>query len=407
MLFPNSFWSRMRVLAATCCFVALVTLVAVPGPAQAQQTQWFIYQQFERGLMLTNGFSITALVDPDKAYDFPKEVYESLTDIPFSGAPPGVQFHQPSGAFGVLWRSLPELRNQLGWAIGAETPYQANVEGAAGVYVSLPNGRTVKINLGVLTPGSVPFNLAYGGTVTATYGAWTYVDSGSNPCTNAAQRIRFAPGAVAETVSGSLGVSCNPKTFVLRALAGQRMLINLQGQGPLAGVVRFPNGVAYPFAIATNPAGISFDSGLPLTGDYAISISTQNLGVPSSYVMTVTVVNQSGGIPAPCDNSTRRIQFPLGSYNATVTGFSSLACPRASYVLWARRGQRMIVSVTSGGPMVGMVIVPNGGLQSGYANTAALFDAVLPVTGDYTLRLEQDTRYAGWEGQYSMMVSIF
>jgi hypothetical protein len=276
-----------------------------------------------------------------------------------------------------------------------------------GTYVSLPDSRTVKINLGVLTPGSVPFNVAYGGTVTATYGAWTYLDTGANPCTGAVQRIQFAPGAIAGTVNGSLNASCNPANYVLRALAGQRMTINLQGQGPLAGVVRFPDGTSYNFAIAASPTGISFNSGLPSTGDYAISISTQNPNVPSSYVMTITVVNQSAATPAPCPTTAQRIQFPLGSYNATVTGVSSLACPRANYVLWARRGQRMIVTVRSGGPMIGIVIVPNGGLQSGSSNTAAIFDSILPVTGEYAIQVEQDTRFAGWEGQYSITVSIF
>lgn len=403
----SSIRSRLRAVAAACLLTMLVVQLAVPAPAQAQGSQWYIYQQFERGLMLTNGSSITALVDPNQAYDFPKLVYEGVVDVPFSGAPPSPQLHQPSGAFGKLWRALPDLRNSLGWAIGAEVPYQAAVGGAMGLYVSLPDTRTVKINLGVLTPGSVPFNLAYGGTVTATYGAWTYADTGTNPCTSAVQRIRFAPGAVSGTVSGSLTSACNPSNYVLRALAGQRMIINLQGQGPLAGVVRFPDGSAYNFAIAANAAGISFDRGLPSTGDYAISISSQNLSVPSSYVMTVTVVYQSANTPVPCDTTTRRITFTAGSFGATVSGYSSLACPRASYVLRARAGQRMVVTVSSGGPMIGMVIVPNGGLQSGYANTAAIFDNTLPVTGDYTIQLEQDTRYAGWEGQYSMTVSVY
>lgn len=402
---PIRSWTR--IVLAVCLFTALFAQLAAPPSARADGAQWYIYQQFERGLMLTNGMSITALVDPDKAYDFPKLVYESVVDVPFSGAPPSPQLHQPSGAFGKLWRALPDLRNSLGWAIGSEIPYQAMVGAAMGTYISLPDTRTVKINLGVLTPGSVPFNLAYGGTVTATYGAWTYTNSGTNPCTSAVQRIRFAAGAVSGTVSGAISAACNPSNYVLRALAGQRMIINLQGQGPLAGVVRFPDGSAYNFAIAANAAGISFDRGLPLTGDYAISISTQNLSVPSSYVMTVTVVNQTGGTPVPCDMSTRRIQFAAGAYSATVSGYSSLACPRASYVLRARAGQRMVVSVSSGGPMIGMVIVPNGGLQSGYANTAAVFDSILPVTGDYTIQLEQDTRYAGWEGQYSMTVSVY
>ncbi|MCC7208869.1 MAG: hypothetical protein IT323_16285 [Anaerolineae bacterium] len=403
----NPIRSWTRIVLAACLFAALFAQLAAPPPARADGAQWYIYQQFERGLMLTNGMSITALVDPDKAYDFPKLVYEGVADVPFSGAPPSPQLHQPSGAFGKLWRALPDLRNSLGWAIGAEIPYQATVGAAMGTYISLPDTRTVKINLGVLSPGSVPFNLAYGGTVTATYGAWTYTNSGATPCTSAVQRIRFAPGAVSGTVSGVIGAACNPSNYVLRALAGQRMIINLQGQGPLAGVVRFSDGSAYNFGIATNPEGISFDRGLPLTGDYAISISTQNLSVPSSYVMTVTVVNQTGGTPVPCDTTTRHIQFAAGAYSATVNGYSSLACPRASYVLRARAGQRMVVSVSSGGPMIGMVIVPNGGLQSGYANTAAVFDSILPVTGDYTIQLEQDTRYAGWEGQYSMTVSVY
>ena len=135
-----------------------------------------------------------------------------------------------------------------------------------------------------------------------------------------------------------------------------------------------------------------------MTGDYAISISTQNLSVPSSYVMTVTVVNQSAVTPSPCDTTTRRIQFAAGSYSATVAGSSSLACPRASYVLRARAGQRMIVTVASGGPMIGTVVTPGGAVQSGYSNTAAVFDAILPATGDYTFLLEQDTRYAGGKG---------
>lgn len=86
------------------------------------------------------------------------------------------------------------------------------------------------------------------------------------------QRIRFKPPATEVKVSGLLTPKKDEARFVVHALAGRRLIVEVTGPGPLSGEVVSPSGKKE----GAPGAGVFFDQKLTETGDYRIRVSEGN-----------------------------------------------------------------------------------------------------------------------------------
>ncbi|MCC7450675.1 MAG: hypothetical protein IT324_24895 [Anaerolineae bacterium] len=124
---------------------------------------------------------------------------------------------------------------------------------------------------------------------------------------------------------------------------------------------------------------------------------------------SVSVTSDSATLnkPAWCNLALRRIQFRYGSYRGAVSGYLTPTCTQAFFVLRARAGQRMRLYLNSAGPVVGTVIFPNGGVRSLAVGTrGTFFDGILPFSGDYVVRVNQDMRIQLWFGYFGLSALI-
>jgi hypothetical protein len=105
-------------------------------------------------------------------------------------------------------------------------------------------------------------------------------------------RIRFAPGATSATVSGSLEEG-QMRHYVLRALAGQRMIVAPHATtGQVGLVISGADGQVLLSGRAGPPGGV-FDGILPLTQDYLITVQAKG-GVGADYTLEVTIPAEEG-----------------------------------------------------------------------------------------------------------------
>jgi len=100
-----------------------------------------------------------------------------------------------------------------------------------------------------------------------------------------------------------------------------------------------------------------------------------------------------------------RIIFGPGAYSAQATG--SLAGQSADtwFVVRARAGQSAIVIVEGAGPTRGIVYFPNrktAGMPGG-----RVFDGLLPVSGDYRIRVSESTMAQPWRGPVTVLVVAY
>jgi heat shock protein HslJ len=193
---------------------------------------------------------------------------------------------------------------------------------------------------------------------------------------NTAQRIRFATGATSATLTGNLAAS-ESDIYVLRALAGQTMNVNLtftEGESIL--VVWGEDG---DVLLSDHAEVSSVERLLPTTQDYYIQVKGRPDG-NTAYTMTVTVP----GIPTGVE----RIVFPAGSTAATVSGELN-ASGSHQYVLEAQAGQTMNINTTFTDGMAILVVWGADGdvLLSDHAEAPA-FQGVLRTTQDYYILLK-------------------
>lgn len=98
-------------------------------------------------------------------------------------------------------------------------------------------------------------------------------------------RIRFAPGATSAEISGSL-VASGVRHYVLRALAGQRMIIAPRAtQGQVGLVISGTDGQVL---LSGRVAGDGYDGILPTTQDYLIAVQAVG-GTSADYTLEVTI----------------------------------------------------------------------------------------------------------------------
>lgn len=196
--------------------------------------------------------------------------------------------------------------------------------------------------------------------------------------TDTTQRIQFAPGAISAVVSGRID-GFQIRNYLLRALAGQTMIVSVASPaGDAYLTVVSPGGS--PLARAQAGAQ-SFNGALPETGDYRLSVLSPSGTAHTNFVLSVTVTGSTSG----GGSTTQRITFAAGATGTTISGRIDGAQIR-NYLLNARAGQTMTVTVTSPAGGAFLTVVSPGGSPLARAQAGAqAFSGVLPESGDYRL----------------------
>ena len=98
-------------------------------------------------------------------------------------------------------------------------------------------------------------------------------------------RITFAAGAYSGQSHSQLTGIRSQRWFVVRARAGQTMVVVVEGSGTTRGIVYTPNGHA-----SGQPGGRVFDATVPLSGDYRIRVTESPMGEAWSGRVDVVVL---------------------------------------------------------------------------------------------------------------------
>jgi hypothetical protein len=114
-------------------------------------------------------------------------------------------------------------------------------------------------------------------------------------------------------------------------------------------------------------------------------------------------------VEASCSAGARacpiRLTFAKGAYSgqahSTLTGIHS----EKWFVVHANAGQTMVVIVKGHGPTRGIVYFPNG--KSSGQPGGRVFDEVLPVTGDYRIRVNESPMGEAWSGGVDVVAVIY
>jgi hypothetical protein len=105
-------------------------------------------------------------------------------------------------------------------------------------------------------------------------------------------RIRFAPGATSATATGSLEEG-EMRHYVLRALAGQRMIVApFTTTGQVRMVISGADGQVLLSGRAGPPGGV-FDGILPTSQDYLITVQAKG-GIGADYTLEITIPAEAG-----------------------------------------------------------------------------------------------------------------
>ncbi len=208
---------------------------------------------------------------------------------------------------------------------------------------------------------------------------------------NDAERITFKPGTTSISLTGKLAASAS-KLYVLRALAGQTMSVNLtftEGQAIL--LVWGEDG---DVLLSDHAEASRLERVLPTTQDYFIQVKGGPDG-NTSYNMTIDIPALNTGI--------ERIEFPSGGTSATVAGQLS-ATDSDQYIFSAQAGQTMNIDLTfTIGRAILVVWGADGNVLLSDHAEASNFRGVVPATQDYYISVK------GWpdgNNSYSMTISI-
>lgn len=100
----------------------------------------------------------------------------------------------------------------------------------------------------------------------------------------------------------------------------------------------------------------------------------------------------------------QRVYFARGATQARATGYLRGIRDEAVFVLRAKAGQRMRVDIRGRGATRGIVIFPNG--QQDGAPGGVVFDGILPVAGDYRIRVTESSMANAWSGSFTLIINI-
>jgi hypothetical protein len=106
----------------------------------------------------------------------------------------------------------------------------------------------------------------------------------------------------------------------------------------------------------------------------------------------------------PSTTAERRIRLKTGQTVAYVKGTLRHIHDEAYFVVRARAGQHMRVTITGEGPTRGVVTFPSGRQDGGPGGL--VFDDRLPETGDYRIRVTESSMGEEWKGSFFLAVSI-
>jgi hypothetical protein len=145
-------------------------------------------------------------------------------------------------------------------------------------------------------------------------------------------RIRFEPGATSATVRGSLEEG-QMRHYVLRALAGQRMIVEPQATtGEVGLIISGADGQVLLSGRVGTPGGV-FEGILPVSQDYLIAVQAKG-GIGADYTLKITIPAEDGsditlvGTVLDVSPSARTITLA-----EPVDGFSVIALTGESKVL--------------------------------------------------------------------------
>lgn len=117
---------------------------------------------------------------------------------------------------------------------------------------------------------------------------------------------------------------------------------------------------------------------------------------------SAATVSRADVPPAP--PAVRRITFERGANQGVGSGQLQSKSDELEFVVLARAGQRMRLSLEADGPTRGTVEMPNGD-ESGEPGEA-FFDDVLPADGDYRIRIKESSNGEAWTGRVVLHVRI-
>ena len=160
-------------------------------------------------------------------------------------------------------------------------------------------------------------------------------------------RIRFAPGATSATVSGSLEEG-QMRHYVLRALAGQRMMVAPHATtGEVGLIISGADGQVLLSGRAGPPGGV-FDGILPTTQDYLITVQARG-GTGADYALEITIPAEAGsdvtivGTVLDVSPSARTITL-----TEPVEEFTVIALTEESQLLSARGNEILLRDIQPG-----------------------------------------------------------
>jgi hypothetical protein len=99
----------------------------------------------------------------------------------------------------------------------------------------------------------------------------------------------------------------------------------------------------------------------------------------------------------------QRVYFARGATEARATGYLRGIRDEAVFVLRAKAGQHMRVDIRGRGATRGMVIFPDG--QQDGAPGGVIFDGILPITGDYRIRVTESSMANAWSGSITVIIN--
>lgn len=173
------------------------------------------------------------------------------------------------------------------------------------------------------------------------------------------ERVVFEPGATSATRSGTLNAG-EVKEYVVIAAAGQRMHVQTTGySAPVHFTLSGPDGHAW----SGEPGGSDIyiftqEVFLPEDGDYVVMLSVPAGEKSTRYDVALTVDIGSQSTEPP-----ERVLFESGVTSVQRSGPFPNGAGVKQYVLAAREGQTMTVTLTSDGAPISLMITTPSGAQ--------------------------------------------
>jgi len=212
-----------------------------------------------------------------------------------------------------------------------------------------------------------------------------------------AERINFAPGATAATVTGIVTDPAH-RSYVVRAQGGQMMKVSLTSAQPTTSFL--VRGMSSGQTLKNFGDGGNQWSGLlPQTEDYLIEIVTLEFS-STSYSLTVEIPTAT----VPATNPPQRIQFAAGGTSAMVDG-RAIYPTRNQYLLRAQAGQTMQVDLVSDYGIANFSVqgVSDGQPLKRLENSNTVWRGTLPATQDYLIQI---ATLEGSTTNYSLYVEV-